>query len=109
VNLTRLNPGSVSSLRHSHSKQDEFIYVLEGTPTLITQAGETLMQPGMCAGFSAGEGGGHHLINRSNQVAVYLEVGDNTAGDSAYYPDDDIEAYRDESGWRFRHKNGEPY
>jgi uncharacterized cupin superfamily protein len=109
VNLTRLNPGSVSSLRHSHTKQDEFIYILEGTPTLITQAGETLLQPGMCAGFNAGEGGGHHLINRSNQVVVYLEVGDNTAGDSAYYPDDDIEAYRDASGWRFRHKNGEPY
>jgi len=109
VNLTRLAPGSVSALRHSHTRQDEFIYILEGTPTLITEAGETLLSPGMCAGFKAGEGGGHQLVNRSNAVVVYLEVGDRSAGDTAFYPDDDIEAWHDGDSWRFRHKNGEPY
>ncbi|UCV06748.1 cupin domain-containing protein [Dechloromonas denitrificans] len=109
VNLTRMVPGSISALRHSHSKQDEFIYVLEGTPTLLTEAGETQLAPGMCAGFKAGSGGGHQLANRSSEVVVYLEVGDRTAGDSVFYPDDDIEAYLENGGWRFRHKNGQPY
>lgn len=109
VNLTRMAPGSISALRHSHSKQDEFIYILEGAPTLMTGSGETLLGPGMCAGFKAGEGGGHQLINRSSAEVVYLEIGDRTAGDSVFYPDDDIEAYLADGAWRFRHKNGEPY
>lgn len=109
VNLTRMAPGSISALRHSHSKQDEFIYVLEGTPTLLTESGETQLAPGMCAGFKAGSGGGHQLANRSSEVVVYLEVGDRTAGDRVFYPDDDIEAYLENGGWRFRHKNGQPY
>lgn len=109
VNLTRMAPGSVSALRHAHSQQDEFIYILEGSPTLITESGETALSPGMCAGFKAGEGGGHQLVNRSAGVVVYLEVGDRTAGDHVVYPDDDIEAYLEDGAWRFRHKNGEPY
>lgn len=109
VNLTRMVPGSISALRHSHSKQDEFIYILEGTPTLLTESGERQLAPGMCAGFKAGSGGGHQLANRSSEVVVYLEVGDRTAGDSVFYPDDDIEAYLENGGWRFRHKNGQPY
>lgn len=109
VNLTRMVPGSISALRHSHSKQDEFIYVLEGTPTLLTESGETQLAPGMCAGFKAGSGGGHQLANRSSEVVVYLEVGDRTAGDSVFYPDDDIEACLENGGWHFRHKNGQPY
>jgi len=109
VNLVRMNPGSISALRHSHDKQDEFIYVLEGTPTLVTDAGETLLQPGMCAGFKAGEGGAHHLVNRSEGVVVYLEVGDRTPGDAVFYPDDDIAAQLEGGAWKFRHKNGDPY
>lgn len=109
VNLTRMVPGSISALRHSHSRQDEFIYILEGTPTLVTESGETPLSPGMCAGFKAGEGGGHHLVNRSNADVIYLEIGDRTTGDSVFYPDDDIEAYLEGGTWHFRHKNGEPY
>jgi uncharacterized cupin superfamily protein len=109
VNLTRMAPGAVSALRHSHSRQDEFIYVLEGTPTLCSEAGETLLRPGMCAGFRAGDGDAHQLVNRSDEVVVYLEVGDRIAGDGVDYPDDDLEACRAGDGWSFRHKNGEPY
>src|SRR6478672_10506332 len=64
VNLTRLQPGAVSALRHAHTKQDEFVYVLSGAPTLVTDAGETLLSPGMCAGFKAGNGDAHQLHNR---------------------------------------------
>lgn len=109
ANLTCMVPGSISALRHSHSKQDEFIYILEGTPTLVTESGETQLSPGMCSGFKAGEGGGHQLVNRSNDVVVYLEIGDRLAGDRVFYPDDDIEAYLEGGAWRFRRKNGEPY
>lgn len=109
VNLTQLAPGAVSALRHAHTRQDEFIYILEGTPTLVTDAGETLLAPGMCAGFKAGEGDGHQLVNRSGGVVVYLEVGDRTPGDTASYPDDDIEARLEDGVWKFRRKNGQPY
>lgn len=110
VNLTTLSPGGESALRHSHSRQDEFIYVLEGTPTLVTNAGETILRPGMCAGFKAGSGDAHHLINRTNSDVVYLEVGDRTAGDTGDYPDDDIQAVLDDSGkWVFSHKDGKLY
>jgi uncharacterized cupin superfamily protein len=110
VNLTRLAPGAASSLRHAHSKQDEFVFVLEGEPTLITDAGETLLRPGMCAGFKAGTGDGHHLVNRSARDVVYLEIGDRSPGDSGTYPDDDLAAALGPDGrWRFTHKDGTPY
>lgn len=81
VNLVRLAPSGTSSLRHAHSKQDEFIYILEGQPTLHTDEGQMLLVPGMCAGFKAGTGNGHRLINNTNSDVVYLEVGDRTPGD----------------------------
>ena len=110
VNLTRLAPGAMSALRHAHTKQDEFVYILEGHPTLVTDAGETALAPGMCAGFKAGTGDGHHLVNRSAQDVVYLEVGDRTPGDQGTYPDDDLQAVLGPDGkWRFAHKDGRPY
>jgi uncharacterized cupin superfamily protein len=110
VNLTTLVPGGESALRHAHSRQDEFIYILEGTPTLVTDAGETLLQPGMCAGFKAGTGDAHHLINRTAADVLYLEIGVRTAGDEGSYPDDDIRAALDRGGkWIFIHKDGRPY
>lgn len=110
VNLTTLAPGGESALRHAHTKQDEFIYILSGTPTLVTDAGETPLQPGMCAGFKAGTGDGHHLVNRSDRDVIYLEVGDRTPGDAGSYPDDDIQASLDGGGkWVFTHKDGTPY
>jgi len=109
VNLTRLSPSAVSALRHAHSKQDELIYILRGTPTLITDEGEILLSPGMCAGFKAGSGNGHHLMNRTNEEVVYLEIGDRTPGDEVTYPDDDLQAIRIEGKWRFGHKDGAPY
>jgi uncharacterized cupin superfamily protein len=79
VNLTRLAPpNAVSALRHAHTKQDEFIYVLQGQPTLHTDEGRTRLSPGMCAGFKAGIGNGHCLINETTEEVVYLKVGDRT-------------------------------
>jgi len=110
VNLTRLAPGGSSSLRHAHSKQDEFVYILAGHAVLITDDGEAPLSPGMCAGFKAGTGDGHHLVNRTDEDVIYLEVGDRSAGDTVSYPDDDLQAVLDEDGkWRFLHKNGALY
>jgi uncharacterized cupin superfamily protein len=110
VNLTRVKPGGVSALRHAHATQDEFIYILEGCPTLVTNAGETQLTPGMCAGFKAGTGDAHQLINKSDKEVLYLEVGDRSPGDSAFYPDDDIQAILDsDEKWIFQHKDGSPY
>lgn len=109
VNLTTLPPKSRSALRHWHTKQDEFIYVLSGELTLITDAGESILQSGQAAGFPAGEANGHCLYNHSDEVATYLEIGDRTPDDSATYPDDDLIAIALEQGWQFTHKNGIPY
>jgi uncharacterized cupin superfamily protein len=109
VNLTRLQPGAISALRHAHSKQDEFIYVLDGYPTLHTDEGLTPLRPGMCAGFKAGTGNSHRLVNDSDREVVYLEVGDRTPGDEVSYPDDDIHGHQVNGGWVFTHKDGTPY
>jgi uncharacterized cupin superfamily protein len=109
VNLTRLASNSVSALRHAHTKQDEFVYILQGRPTLHTDEGRTQLSPGMCAGFKAGTGNGHRLINETPEEVVYLEIGDRTPGDEGSYPDDDLKALLVEGKWKFVHKDGEPY
>ena len=109
VNLTRLKPGTISALRHAHTRQDEFIYILQGRPTLITDEGRTALEPGMCAGFKAGTGNGHHLVNETAEDVVYLEAGDRMAGDEGSYPDDDLKAAMVEGKWVFTRKDGTAY
>jgi uncharacterized cupin superfamily protein len=109
VNLTQLAPGAVSALRHAHSRQDEFVYVLQGHPVLRTDAGDTPLAPGLCAGFKAGTGDAHQLLNPTDETVVYLEIGDRSAGDSVSYPDDDLQATRVQDRWIFTHKDGRPY
>ncbi len=109
VNLTTLLPGGESALLHRHTRQDEFIYILTGEPTLVTDQGEVPLKPGMCAGFPA-KGLAHQLVNRTGSDVVYLEIGDRTAGDEGAYPLDDLKAVTDANGqWSFTHKDGRPY
>lgn len=110
VNRTTLKPGAVSALRHWHAVQDEFVYVLFGCPTLVTDAGESPLMPGQCVGFKGGVANGHHLVNRTAQDVVYLEICDRRAGDRVSYPDDDLHAELGADGqWQFQHKDGTPY
>lgn len=109
VNLTRLAPGAFSSLRHTHSLEEEFVYVLSGSPTLRTNRGDTQLRPGMCAGFRGGNGDAHQLINLSDQDVVFLEVGDRVDGDTVSYPDDDLAARKVDGQWLFFHKDGSAY
>ena len=109
VNLTRLKPGGESALLHRHSKQDEFVYILEGEPTLVTDRGDIALAPGMCAGFAAG-GIAHQLVNRTDGDVLYLEIGDRTPGDDGTYPADDLRAALGPDGkWQFTHRDGRPY
>ncbi len=109
INLTSLAPNAVSALRHAHTKQDEFVYILKGHPTLHTDEGRTVLSPGMCAGFKAGTGNGHCLINETVEEVLFLEVGDRTPGDEGCYPDDDLKALLVDGNWQFLHKNGASY
>jgi uncharacterized cupin superfamily protein len=110
VNLTHLSPGATSALAHSHSRQDEFIFVLEGTPTLRLGELEYTLNPGDCYGFKSGTGIAHQLVNRSSAEVTYLEIGDRTAGDEVEYPDDDLKANQSaDGGWILTHKDGRPY
>jgi uncharacterized cupin superfamily protein len=109
VNLTTLHPGGESALLHRHSRQDEFIYILQGEPTLVTDTEELKLSPGMCAGFPA-QGIAHQLVNRTGTAVVYLEIGDRAAGDEGSYPVDDLKAALGPDGkWQFTHKDGRPY
>ena len=109
VNLTRLTPGAVSALHHKHSRQDEFIYVLQGEPTLYVDGDKTQMHPGMVAGFAASTCA-HHLENQTSKDCLVLEIGDRSQGDEVSYPTEDIEAVMDDDGkWRFVHKDGRLY
>lgn len=109
VNLTRLEPGAMSALRHWHEVEDEFVYVLSGALTLIEDDGETLLKAGDAAAFKAGVANGHHLVNRTDAPATYLEIGSRAADERAHYPDDDLEAIAKGGALRFTHKDGIDY
>jgi uncharacterized cupin superfamily protein len=109
VNLTRLKPGAASSLRHWHEAEDELIYMLDGEVVLVENDGETVLGPGDAAGFKANSGIGHHLVNRSDRDAIFLEIGTRSRHERAHYPDVDLMMLRDDKGVRFVHKNGDPY
>lgn len=110
INLTELAPGSVSALLHHHTKQDEFVYIVAGSPTLVLGDGEFQLRAGDCCGFRAGTGVGHQLVNRTTAPVLYLEIGDRTPGDSASYPRDDLALAQGPDGsWVPTHKDGTPY
>ena len=109
VNLTHLAPSAMSSLRHAHTTQDEFVYIVQGNPTLRTNEGSERLAPGTCVGFPAGTGNAHHLHNETIEDVFYLEIGDRTAGDDVNYPDEDIQLIRREGKATYVHKDGTPY
>jgi uncharacterized cupin superfamily protein len=109
VNLTTLEPGAVSALRHWHAKEDEFVYVLVGELMLVTDAGEEPLLPGMAATFPAGEANAHQLVNRSDAPATYLEVGTRSLDDEIDYPDVDLRFVKRDGRRSFVRKSGEPY
>jgi uncharacterized cupin superfamily protein len=109
VNLATLPPGTWSSQRHWHQQEDEFVYVLEGELTLITDAGEQLLSAGMAAGFPAGVEDGHHLVNRSGKPARYLEIGTRAPQERCVYPDVDLTEEIGPHAETFLHKDGTPY
>jgi uncharacterized cupin superfamily protein len=109
VNLTTLRPGAASALRHWHESEDEFVYMLEGEVVLIEDGSETVLKAGDAAAFKANSGNGHHLVNRTTNDAVYLEIGTRAKRERVQYPDVDLVAVRDDNGMRFTHKNGDPY
>jgi uncharacterized cupin superfamily protein len=109
VNLTTLKPGAASALRHWHHNEDELVYMLHGEVVLTEDGGETVLCAGDAAGFKASAPNGHHLANRSDRDAVYLEIGTRSKNERAEYPDVDLLVIRDDKGIRYTHKNGEPY
>jgi uncharacterized cupin superfamily protein len=110
INHTEIKPGYVTALLHSHSKQDEFIYVLEGNPTLVLKNEEYTLSPGDCYGVKAGSGIACQVVNKSDTRAIILEIGDRTPGDEPDYPNDDLKARQLPDGsWQMTHKDGSPY
>jgi uncharacterized cupin superfamily protein len=110
VNLTRIEPGGQSSCRHAHTRQDEFICVLQGEVELETNAGVEVLRAGMCAGFPAGTGNAHRFVNRSGADVLLLVAGDRTAGDEVLYPDVDMHGKMGADGkYSFTRKDGTPY
>ena len=109
VNLVTLAQGAWSSQRHWHHEEDEFIFVLEGEVTLVTDQGEQILKPGFAAGFPAGKADGHHLINRGEKPVLYIEVGTRAANEVAEYSDIDMVARKESGRFVFTRKNGEPY
>lgn len=106
VNLTALKPGAQSALRHWHANEDEFVYVLQGELVLIEDDGETVLRPGDAAGFKSGTPNGHHLVNKSDADAVFLEVGTRAPDERAVYPDDDLLAVKRDGNLVFTGRDG---
>jgi uncharacterized cupin superfamily protein len=109
VNLMRLRPGAVSSARHWHEREDEFVYMIEGELVLVEDQGETIVKPGDAAGFRAGVPNGHHLVNRTDRDAVFLVVGTRAQRERCHYSDIDLVHDQDGDRYRLTHKIGAPY
>lgn len=109
VNVLVLPPGAWSSQRHWHSRDDELVYILEGTPTLVTDAGERVLAPGDVAGFPAGRADGHHLVNNSDAPVKLIEIGARHRDDDTYYSDIDMQILGSDKSSLFTRRNGEPY
>ena len=109
VNLVTLEPGAWSSQRHWHEKEDEFVYIIAGEATLVTDDGEYVLGPGMFAGFPAGEANAHRLANETDAPVVYLEIGTRTLDERAYYPDVGMKAHKVDGKWVFTRNDGTPY
>ena len=109
VNLVTLAPGAQSALRHWHTLEDEFVWVLDGEVVLVSDAGEQVLRPGQCAGYPGGKRDAHHMVNRSAAPARYLEVGSRIDGDNAFYPDDDLMWIEGEDGVYAATKDGRRY
>ncbi|HEX7761836.1 MAG TPA: cupin domain-containing protein [Caulobacteraceae bacterium] len=107
VNLTVIEPGSWSSQRHWHTHEDEFVWVVEGELTLVTDAGEEILRPGDCAAFKAGDPDGHHLVNKSGRPAKVLEIGNSDPRDACDYPDIDMIAKPGVAA--YSHRDGTEY
>lgn len=106
ANLVILAPGAKSSLRHWHKAEDEFIMVTEGECTLIQDEGETVMRPGDCAAFPAGDANGHHFVNRTDREARFLVVGTKAKEEVATYSDVDMQVHVSGGAARFTYKDG---
>jgi len=106
VNLVMLEPGAVSSLRHWHMAEDEFVMITEGECILIQDEGETVMRPGDCAGFPAGSTNGHHFLNRTDRVAKFLVIGSKAPREVATYSDVDLRLEIEGGTSRFTYKDG---
>lgn len=109
VNLVTLAPGGVSSMRHWHRDEDEFVMVTGGTCILVEDEGETVMNVGDCAAFPAGVANGHQLVNKSDAPATFLVVGTDSPTELATYSDNDMIVQCDGDRAEFRHKDGTPY
>lgn len=109
ASLMTIEPGSISSQRHWHEGEDEFLMMLSGELVLVEEDSETIMRSGDVAGFKAGVSNGHHMVNRSNEDAKFLVVGTSATKDICHYPDIDLRFEADENGERFVSKSGVPY
>ncbi len=109
ANLVTLQPGAMSSQRHWHANEDEFVMVTEGELVLVQDAGETVMGPGDCAAFPAGVPDGHHLLNRTDAEARFLVIGTRAPREVATYSDIDMRVEVEDGRMTFTRKNGTPY
>jgi uncharacterized cupin superfamily protein len=109
VNLCRLEPGAASSQRHWHDEEDELVYMLQGEAVLVENDGETTLKRGDAAAFKAGVANGHHIVNRSDRDALFLEIGSRRPDERAHYSDIDLQAVVENGATRYLHKDGSPY
>lgn len=108
VNLVTLDPGALSSLRHWHEEQDEFLVLTDGELTLVDDHGETLLRAGDCAAFPAGDANGHHLVNKSETAGSFVVVGTRTPTEVGHYSDEDMMVTIDAAGYHFTKRDGSP-
>lgn len=105
--LDTLMPGAVSSQRHWHSAEDEFLYALDGTATVIDDDGVHDLTPGDAACWRHGDPNAHNVMNRTDAPLRYLIVGTRVAGDICHYPDEAERQVNLDTTWQVVTSDGE--
>ena len=109
ANITTLKPGAWSSHRHAHAEEDELLVALEGEMVLVDNHGRHPFRSGMVAGFKAGDGNAHQVINETDKPAKFLVIGTRSATEFVVYADVDMKAVKTAGNFVVTRKDGSSF
>ena len=86
VGIDVMKPGQYSNRFHYHLSEEEHVFILKGSATLVLGNSRYVMKERDYCCFPAGQRAGHHLFNHTKENCVFMTIGDNKPDDIACFP-----------------------